>query len=122
MSLHAKAAISGIGEAAYSRDPGLGRTGLDLQLEASLKAVANAGLAPTDIDGIVVPIGIGPMVAENYITNFALPDLTADLAEGVRMIARLHEPANTPLRIGLPLRIAYDRINDDVTLPMLMCD
>ncbi len=46
-----KAAVSGIGETAYTR--GTPKSGLALQLEASLAAIADAGLDPRDIDGVV---------------------------------------------------------------------
>jgi acetyl-CoA acetyltransferase len=71
MSLREKGAITGVGETAYSRESG--RSVLSLQLEASLKAIEDAGLKPTDIDG-VIPYASG-VVAEDFITNFGLPDL-----------------------------------------------
>ncbi len=71
MSLHETGAITGVGETNYMR--GTDRTPLSLQLEASLKAIADAGLKPTDIDG-VIPYGHGA-VAEDFITNFGIPDL-----------------------------------------------
>ena len=51
MSLRDRAAVAGVGETAYTR--GSGRSGLALSLEASLAAVADAGLSPRDIDGVV---------------------------------------------------------------------
>ena len=45
--LRDKAAVSGIGETAYTR--GTPKGGLALQLEASLAAIADAGLSPRDI-------------------------------------------------------------------------
>jgi len=71
MSLRETGAITGIGETQYMR--GTDRTPLSLQLEASLAAIADAGLKPTDIDG-VIPYGHGA-VAEDFITNFGIPDL-----------------------------------------------
>ena len=71
MSLREKGAITGVGETAYSRESG--RSVLSLQLEASLKAIEDAGLKPTDIDG-VIPYATG-VVAEDFITNLGLPDL-----------------------------------------------
>ena len=44
-------AIAGIGATEFSRDSG--RSVLSLATEASLAALADAGLAPTDVDGIV---------------------------------------------------------------------
>jgi acetyl-CoA acetyltransferase len=71
-TLRDKTAIIGIGETRYTR--GSGTTPLALQLEASLKAIDDAGLKPTDIDG-VIPYGAGAAVAEDFITNFQIPDL-----------------------------------------------
>jgi acetyl-CoA acetyltransferase len=70
--LRDKAAISGVGETAYTR--GTEKSGLALQLEASLAAIADAGLSPRDIDG-VVPYFPGGAVAEDFVANLGLPDL-----------------------------------------------
>lgn len=72
MSLNNKAVVSGVGETTYQRDTD--RSQLALTLEASLAAIADAGLEPKDIDG-VIPYGAGGIVAEDFITNFGLPDL-----------------------------------------------
>src|ERR1700722_8280168 len=64
-------AITGVGETRYLR--GTDRTALSFQLEASLNAVRDAGLKPSDIDG-VIPYGHGA-VAEDFITNFGIQDL-----------------------------------------------
>ncbi len=72
MPLHRQGVISGIGETAYSK---LSRKSvLALHLEASLAAIADAGLHPTDIDGILPYGGVG-VVAEDFITNFGLRDV-----------------------------------------------
>ena len=71
--LRDKAAISGIGETAYTR--GTTKSGLALQLEASLTAIADAGLSPRDIDG-AIPYFPGGGIAEDFIANLGLPDLT----------------------------------------------
>ncbi len=71
MSLHETGAITGVGETKYMR--GTDRTPLSLQLEASLNAIRDAGLKPTDIDGLI-PYGHGA-VAEDFITNFGIADL-----------------------------------------------
>jgi len=70
--LFEKGAITGIGETAYTR--GSGKSDTALQMEASLKAIDDAGLSPKDIDG-VVPYASGSTVAEDFITNLGLPDL-----------------------------------------------
>ena len=70
--LHEKAAVSGIGETAYTR--GTSKSGPALQFEANLKAIADAGLSPRDIDGII-PYFPGGAIAEDHVANLGLPDL-----------------------------------------------
>ncbi|MBV8912372.1 MAG: hypothetical protein JOZ05_04930 [Acetobacteraceae bacterium] len=72
MSLHRKGAITGIGETAYSKASP--KTAFELQIEASLAAIRDAGLDPRQIDGII-PIGITGAPAEAFVTNFGIPDL-----------------------------------------------
>jgi acetyl-CoA acetyltransferase len=74
MTLKETVAITGIGETRYVRGPGSGKTPIALQLEAALLAIEDAGLSPREIDGLI-PFAIGPMVAEDFITNFGIPDL-----------------------------------------------
>jgi len=50
-SLKDQAAIVGIGETVYNRDSG--RTELSMAVEAAKRAIADAGLEPKDIDGMV---------------------------------------------------------------------
>jgi len=72
MSLREKSAITGVGETQYSR--GSGKSVWTLQLEASLKAIGDAGLTPKDIDGVIA-YSLSPVVAEDFITNFGIADL-----------------------------------------------
>lgn len=72
MSLKEKAAITGVGETKYTRMSG--KSVLALQLEASLNAIADAGLSPKEIDGII-PYSNSPVVAEDFVTNFGISDL-----------------------------------------------
>ena len=72
MSLRDKAAVTGIGETVYQR--GATRSSTELQLEASLRAIADAGLSPRDIDGIL-PIGITGASAEELATNLGVAEL-----------------------------------------------
>ena len=72
MTLRDKTCVTGIGETAYMR--GSTKTAFELQIESSLKAIADAGLTPKDIDGII-PIGIVSGTADDFIDNFGLPDL-----------------------------------------------
>jgi len=48
--------------------------------------------------------------------------VTIDLAEGVRMIAPLRENDASLLSLGLALRITYDDVNDEFTLPICCID
>ena len=73
MSLFERAAITGIGETAHGRGMQQG-SALSLQMQASLAAIADAGLSPRDIDGII-PMATGAAVAEDFVTNFGIPDL-----------------------------------------------
>lgn len=50
-ALSGKAAIAGIGATEFSKDSG--RSELQLSCEATLAALADAGLAPADVDGLV---------------------------------------------------------------------
>ena len=68
------AAITGIAETAYVR--GSPKTPSQLQIEAALAAIRDAGLSPKDIDGII-PASIGGAGAEELLTNFGIPDLQA---------------------------------------------
>jgi acetyl-CoA acetyltransferase len=71
-SLMDKCAVTGVGETVYSKNSG--KSVAALQMEASLKAIADAGLKPTDIDG-VIPYGNLDVVAEDFITNLGIQDL-----------------------------------------------
>ncbi|HWU31899.1 MAG TPA: lipid-transfer protein [Marmoricola sp.] len=51
MSLSGKAAIAGIGATEFSKESG--RSELQLSVEATLAALADAGLSPSDVDGLV---------------------------------------------------------------------
>jgi acetyl-CoA acetyltransferase len=72
MSLRDKVAVTGIGETLYQR--GATRLSTELQLEAALMAIADAGLSPRQIDG-VIPIGITGAPAEEIATNLGIGEL-----------------------------------------------
>ena len=44
--------------------------------------------------------------------------LTVDLPEGVRMNAQARGIDAAQLRIGLPVKVVFDRVKDDLTLPL----
>jgi acetyl-CoA acetyltransferase len=70
-SLKDRACIVGVGESEFSR--GTKKTDLQLTLEGSLNAIADAGLTPHDIDGIVGPPIGSP--AEHFAANLGIEDL-----------------------------------------------
>jgi acetyl-CoA acetyltransferase len=72
MKVRPKGSVTGIGETPYSRSSQI--SSLEYQLQASLLAIADAGLSPKDIDG-VIPIGLTGATAEEFITNFGIEDL-----------------------------------------------
>lgn len=65
--LKGQVCIVGVGETEYTR--GTEKSPFQLRLEASLAAIADAGIRPNDIDGV---IGHG---AEDYAANFGIEDL-----------------------------------------------
>ncbi len=70
-SLNGKASVTGIGETAYTR--GTDKSSIGLMLEASIKAIGDAGLKTNQIDGII-PYSLGP-VAEEVMTGLGLTDV-----------------------------------------------
>ena len=50
--IEGRTSITGIGETEYTR--GSGRSVMALQMEAALMAIRDAGLEPTDIDGVII--------------------------------------------------------------------
>jgi acetyl-CoA acetyltransferase len=65
-------AIAGVGNTAYTR--GTDKTTLELHLEAALAALADAGLTPADVDG-VLPSASAGRTAEEFICNLGLHDV-----------------------------------------------
>jgi acetyl-CoA acetyltransferase len=72
VTLKDRACVSGVGETRYVR--GSDRSAFELQLEASLAAIADAGLDPREIDGLI-PIGVVSGIADEFVENFGLTDL-----------------------------------------------
>ena len=71
-SLKDQACIAGVGETAYTR--GSNRTEFASMLEASMKAIADAGLTPHDIDGVIPP-PTPSTTAEHFAANLGIEDL-----------------------------------------------
>ena len=72
LNLARRCAIVGVGNTAYTR--GTDRTTLELHLEAAAAALADAGLTPGDVDG-VMPSAPAGRCAEDFVTNLGLRDL-----------------------------------------------
>jgi acetyl-CoA acetyltransferase len=72
VQLRDSCAIVGVGNTAYTR--GTARSTLDLHLEASLRALDDAGLTPADVDG-VMPSASAGRCAEDFVRNLGLRDL-----------------------------------------------
>jgi len=68
-----KCAIAGIGNTAYTR--GTDKSTLELHLEASLAALADAGLTPADVDG-VLPSAPAGRSADEFILNLGLKNVS----------------------------------------------
>lgn len=71
-SLKDQACIVGVGETAFTR--GANKSELALMLEASMNAIADAGLTPHDIDGIIPP-PTSSATAEHFAANLGVEDL-----------------------------------------------
>jgi acetyl-CoA acetyltransferase len=65
-------AIVGVGNTAYTR--GTERSVVELHLEASLRALADAGLDARHVDGII-PSSVADRVAEDFIKNLGIRNL-----------------------------------------------
>jgi acetyl-CoA acetyltransferase len=72
-SLANRACIVGIGATAFCRAPGSGKSQLGIQLEASLAALADAGLRPQDVDGVMPFPNLGS--AEEMAANLGIASL-----------------------------------------------
>ncbi|MGH7960309.1 MAG: thiolase C-terminal domain-containing protein [Candidatus Binatia bacterium] len=70
-SLKDQACIVGVGETTFTR--GSGKSDFTLMLEASMKALSDAGLTPHDIDGVIPPPLAVP--AEHFAANLGIEDM-----------------------------------------------
>ena len=81
--LERRAVISGIGQSAIGRS--LGRSDLDLTVEACLAAVADAGLTRDDVDGLATYPGMGTGTA-----GFAGPT-SPEVQDALRLRLNWHD-------------------------------
>ena len=91
-SLRDKVVIAGIGETEYSKNSRMSE--LALLLEASKRAIEDAGLTPKEIDGIIP--GIFSPSVEDFIDNLGIKDLKYSVAirmGGASAVASLQSAA-----------------------------
>jgi acetyl-CoA acetyltransferase len=81
-----EACIVGIGETDYCRKPGSGLSPLGIQLQASTRAIAEAGLKASEIDGIMPFPNLGR--AEEFAANLG--------CENLRYAATIHMGGAAP--------------------------
>lgn len=86
-ALRGVAAVVGVGESAYTRGGTDGVTDVSVALDASTAALADAGLTPGDVDGLVPPY-MGA-TAEELIANLGLT--------GVRFCAQVNLGGASPV-------------------------
>jgi acetyl-CoA acetyltransferase len=72
MSISSSTSIVGVGQTPFTR--GTEYSTLELHLQAALEAIGDAGLRPSDIDG-VMPNELAGTIAEDFILNLGLPNL-----------------------------------------------
>lgn len=93
-SLRDKACIVGVGHTAFTRGEGFGRSTLALQLEASMRALEDAGLRRSDVDGIMPFPNLG--TAEELAANLGVENLrfaTTMWMDGAAPVASLQVAA-----------------------------
>lgn len=110
-SIKETCAIVGIGETPYIR--GCDKSVIELHLEASLKALDDAGLSPKDIDS-VMPSSIAGTFAEQFILNLGIEDLrySISLHQGGAGVGGSVESACLAITLGHAscVLVAYGRL------------
>jgi acetyl-CoA acetyltransferase len=93
-NLRDRACIVGIGQTAFSRGEGSGKSALALQLEASMRALEDAGITHRDVDGIMPFPNLA--TAEELAANLGVENLrfaTTMWMGGAAPVASLHVAA-----------------------------
>ena len=82
-----RACIVGVGESAYTRDRSVAPSPLRLQLQAATRAIKDAGLSSSGLDGLMPFPGIG--TAEEFAANLGI--------ENLRFAATIHTGGAAPV-------------------------
>jgi acetyl-CoA acetyltransferase len=102
-----EACIVGIGETDYCRKPGSGLSQLGIQLQASTRAIAEAGLEASEIDGIMPFPNLGR--AEEIAANLG--------CENIRYAATIHMGGAAP---AASLQVAAAAVNSGMANYVLL--
>lgn len=89
---------------------------LEQQIEASQKVIADAGLMPKGIDG-VIPIGIVSGTADDFIENFGTPDSSFSAIvphSGVSPVTALWAVAHHAFHPAFAGKLSYVLVTVDV--------
>lgn len=60
---------------------------------------------------------IHPPTLPAFKDKVPYPVILVELAEGVRMVSNIVDCKNEELRIGMPLEVVFEKINEGLTLP-----
>jgi DUF35 OB-fold domain, acyl-CoA-associated len=82
----------------------------------SVSSDLSRDLVVWDVTSQIVDV---PTVRRHKLSSTAV---TVELDEGVRMNAPLRATAPHAVRIGMPVRIVFERVRDDLTLPAFVSD
>lgn len=105
--------VSGIGQTSYTGNKG--RSALDLTLEATLAACADAGIAPGDVDGVLCYPNSAS--AEDIVTNIGVRELnfTSTIHLGGASAVASLQHASLAIRAGLARHVLITRARTNET-------